>query len=50
MTRPSSIGSGIESKAREAVEPVILDEAEMARVLELFKGYGQVSYTDGNNP
>ena len=30
-------------KAREAGEPVILDEAEMARVLELFKGYGQAS-------
>lgn len=30
-------------KARQAGEPVILDDAEMARVLELFKGYGQAS-------
>ena len=37
-------------QARGAGQPVILDEAEMARVLELFKGYGQVSYTNGNNP
>ena len=40
----------MEFRAREPGEPLILDEAEMARVLERFKGYGQVSYTNGNNP